>query len=419
MEENSYVSNKRKFNDAWAFVLYVIYYLGCNSFLAMSVDSKDTGSFNPKLFLVLSTSTLCLIVFNFIAFSYFCEFTLKFSMVLFPLVQIVLLVLFPNPISIFFGVIGILIWLFFISYYWSRIPTIAKMFSYATKICLKHFFACFFAISLCSFVQIAQIVLTSMVFPSADRNTSMVIIALLVLNFYWTLANFTYFFKVYVSSIIAYHFIEYGGERIDVFSGAFSNTLYALGSISYAGLVLAAVQTLKYIVISERNRNREEERRSILVDIILCLCLCIISLLEDVIKFANEFSMPYIAIHGCGYVQSVKESYRLITNRNSVAMCGVTMLNCALFLFSLLMMGITFVLTYFFSLQDVKLDFSDKLFLNSCINTLIAVCVVYYTTMSLFVSSYLALIYLHTERPQLISNVDEEIAEICRKAKED
>lgn len=412
----NYVKTKRTFNDAWAFILYVIYYIGVNSFLAMNIDASSMPTFNLKLLMVLSTSTLVLIVFNFLAFSFFCELTLKFSMILYPVLQVILIVLFPNPISIIFGVISLLFWILIIYNYWSRIPIVAKILTYSTKICLNHFFACIFGIALCSTLQIIQVILTFLAIPNTSKEVSTLLTAIVFLNFFWTLANFNYFFKVFISSLITFHFIEHGSENKEVFSSSLSNTMYSLGSISFAGLIIAIVQTLRLLVDRERS-NRRQEDRNLLSEIFYCLLICIMAVLEDIIRFANQFAMPYIAIHGCKYVDAVKESFNLITQETKAALSGLTMLNCSLTILSLLMMCVTFILAYFTGVNDLKFDLNDKMFINSFINTIVAVLIVYFVTMSMFASSYLALIYLHAERPSLISKVDEDIAETCKAAK--
>jgi hypothetical protein len=410
--KSDYISKRRTFKDGWAFILYLLYTIGCSGYLVLfgMESGASLTNINYKLLTVLSLSTLSIIVLSFLLFAFLCEFTLKFSAILFPVVQIIVMCLFPSTFTIIFGVLTIVSWLFFMYLFWSKIPIVAKVLTYTTRICLSHLFTCFFGIAICSAIQIFQVVLFFLVFPKLDEKSSIYMVAVVVLNLFWTLANFNYFFKVYISSVVAFHFVNSGSG---VFGDTLSNTVYALGSISYAGLVIAIVQTCKLLVNRARRDDREEQ--DLFTKIMLCILVFFLALLEDIIQFANQFSMPYIAIHGCGYTESVRESFKLITSINSIALSGVSLLNIALSQFSTLMICVTFGLSYYTLSQDLKFDFQDKLFLSSAINTIVGVSVVYFITMSTFISSYLGLIYLYAERPNLVSDADPRISDVLKK----
>nr|AHW68369.1 hypothetical protein NP_c61 [Nosema pernyi] len=411
--KSNLISKRRTFKDGWAFILYLMYTIGCSGCLVMFGMETDASltNVNYKLLAVLSISTLAVIILSFLLFAFLCEFTIKFSAILFPVIQIAMLCFFPtNVVVIVLGVLSILSWASFVYLYWSQIPIIAKVLTYTTRICLSHLFTCVFGIVICNAIQIFQVFLAFLVLPKLDDKNSIFMLAAVFLNLFWTLANFSCFFKVYISSVVAFHFVNSGSG---VFGDTMYNTLCALGSISFAGLVIASVQTVRLLVDRARREDREEQ--NLFTKIMLCILVIFLTLLQDIIEFANEFSMPYIAIHGCGYKESVRESFKLITRINTIALSGVTLLNIALSQFSILMMTITFGLSYYTIGANLKFDFQDKLFLNSLINTIIGVLVVYFTTMSTFISSYLGLIYLNAERPNLVSEVDPRISDTLKK----
>ncbi|EOB14224.1 hypothetical protein NBO_33gi001 [Nosema bombycis CQ1] len=414
MDKEKFISKRRTFKDAWAFILYLIYTIGCNSWLIMlKMESKATFfNLNYQLLSVLTISTLIIIILYFLMFAFFCEITMKASVFFFPIAQFVRLCLLSEkkPSEVYFAIFSIMFSIGVIYLYWRQIPVVSKVLSYTTRICLNHFSSCLFGIAICSLVQIFQIFITYSVMLSLDAKRSTIVLYAVFLNLFWTLANFSYFFKVYISSLVAFHFINSGAK---VFNDSMKNAMYALGSISFGGLIMALIKTCDVIVQNERNGSDED--RNVFSKILMKILSFFFRHIIHFIEFANEFSMSYIAVHGCGYKEAVIESFKLIKGTSSIALGGLVLIKMMLGIFSLIMMCVTFALSYYIVGQNIKFDFNDHLFLFSFISTIVGCCVVYYVTMSTIVSSYLGLVFLYIEQPSLISDMNPDIASALQK----
>lgn len=164
--------------------------------------------------------------------------------------------------SIWSALFSILIWGFFTAKCWSKLYTIGELLQIVVKIMLDNPVSVIFGTLLCLILQIFHIFLAIrskfwMFFPNAYVFT------FFILNFYWTTAYIDYFFKVYSTSVVTFHFINKGDTKISVLKESFKNTLYALGSISFPGFINALIITARMIADEENNNNTRNRNNTL------------------------------------------------------------------------------------------------------------------------------------------------------------
>jgi hypothetical protein len=414
-QPNQYIKQCRKFHDAWAFVLYAMLYVGCTTYTVLNiketgpVSSLDSTGVNHGIFCLAIVSVFILL--NFGGLYLFPEFFLKFTISLFPVIIITLAVMALSIWSFLFAILTLIPWGFFVYSYWSKLKIVGAVLKSTIGILIRNIFTVLFGIVLCSSLQIIQLLLILQIdFDEVQKNLLLHI--LIVLNMYWSMANFIYFYKVYSTNIIAFHFINIQDTAGSVFSGAIKNTFYALGSISFAGFIVAIVNTLRYFINRERRSRRDSRESNLLADIMLCLTEFLLSILQEIIEFANELTLPYLAIHGEGYVQSMRNAYEMLT-RNSVPLGGSVALNYSLVISSLSVSTICTGSAYYTS-KPIGGSLEVDRIIKIVIITLIPL-IFYFTTMMIISSSFLGLVYFAAECPDVVKEADSELEINLRK----
>lgn len=405
---NNYIRKSRKFHDAWAFILYMMLYVGTTTYTVLSPKNDQiTIDFSDNLNHLITCFGIVVlfILMNFGGLRLFPEFFLKFTICMFPVITIILSIVFFNIVSFIIAIISVVLWGIFVYSYWSILKYVGKVLSYTVGILIQNISAVFLGILLCSFLQIFQFCLTRTVdFENLQKNLLLYI--LLILNLYWSITNFIYFFKVYATSIVAHHFINLQNSSISVFGDSIANTFYALGSISFAGFIVAIVSTLRYFVNNERRSRRDSRDRNIVADILLCLVEVLLSVLQQFIEFANEITLPYLAIHGEGYVDSMKNAKNFM-RENNLPLGGLVAISYSLFISSFLV-SVLCAGSAFYSVSRFAGSLNAKIVIKLVLTTLIPL-VIYFTTMMIISSSFLGIVYFTAENPDLVRNAYSEL----------
>ena len=404
-ETSNYISKSRKFHDSWAFILYAISFLGFSTYAIVKEKSfsLDLSFAEPviKNALFCSIVVLAAITINFLGFRFIPVLFLKATAFTFPFVLIATLFFFKfHAMSLFYSLFAIFFWAVFVYRNWVYFGVMAKTMCVGVKIMLSNFFTTLIGIIMCLSLIILQIFLMTQLRIELslhhEKMQDNIFTFFYVLNLFWTLSNAIYFFKVYITSVVSYNLVEFGEHSR--MSSVIKNSMYALGSICFAGLVVAVVSTLRFFVDQERDRRSNNRDRNGLVSIILCLMAVLLSVLEDIIEFINALTLPYIAVHGEGYIESVKKSYDISLRRNPIAAIGMAALNISLFITQVSVTSICLG----FSITLAKSYFNDMIILKSIIYSACIPLICFSTIMMIFSSAFLGIIYIKTENEDLI-----------------
>jgi len=187
-----------------------------------------------------------------------------------------------------------------------------------------------FILNILNLIQIIIILLAE------EKNSTLKYCHYLTILFYlWNGVALHYFSEVFISSLV-YCSIE--SEKLthtEILKRSLKNTLYALGSICFGSLVLALVKTLRVYVKDQKYKECEQKKKpSALQQILFLIASILLSLLEDLVKFANFLAYPYLAVTGCSYTEAVKNSFDEIYSKKCAAFSLIGSICFILYIFA-------------------------------------------------------------------------------------
>ncbi|AFN82363.1 hypothetical protein EROM_010180 [Encephalitozoon romaleae SJ-2008] len=402
MEETK--ENSRKFHDAWAFILYTILTALTTSWMVS--EMKSLPQYNEEALLPLLTVNvgimLIFLLAAYLGFRYAAKGFIFFANAVAPGILFFLSFLTLNPFAILSA--GITFGISLVFYFWSIkpiLPLMGPMIEATAKILSLNLIGCTILLLASVSLQVIQSFIFLKVLGNDDAGKTIMSV-LFILNSYWTFFNTIYFAQVVVSGIVTTHVKN---EKKGSFWESFYIAFMALGSISFAGLIMAAVSTAKFLVERERNRNRERGSSNIINIIILC----ILSIVGDLVNLMNELVFPYLAVHGTKYTESVSKSYNLIEEKGGIILLSNIAIEkviffCLLFFIYFIASGTTALLLRNPSYQNDLTYFTVGIVCAPLITFV-------YSFLSMFSSGTLALIYSYLESPEMVKKVEPELIE--------
>ena len=142
---------------------------------------------------------------------------------------------------------------------------------------------------------------------------------LLSFHSYWTSSIFHYAYEYFVASLTVGHLAaENEEERKEVVSSSYYCTTMAMGTISFAAFLMGLLDTLQYYadrqVADAKNRSQGRAGSDALFALLNALCLAfLIAILRSLVDTMNFFTLVYSSLHGTGFVDSVKQSFEVVS----------------------------------------------------------------------------------------------------------
>lgn len=112
----------------------------------------------------------------------------------------------------------------------------------------------------------------------------------------------------------------------------------SFGSICLGSLLVAAVQTLRFIAEMARSQNRQNRRAgqgSALMACVLCCLDCILGLLQDAMEYFNKWAFIYVGIYGYPFFQAGKKVMTMFNQRGWTVVINDHLIRNALALVSI------------------------------------------------------------------------------------
>ena len=316
------ILKERKFHDAWAFYLFIIFTIVMDTIYIVTTKQtfNDATTYivsNKIIQIVLSNFalTLCLILLFLLLSSFAPKALVIGSVLTVPAVSIYYYIRFKVYEGEFALVLSILIFAINLIFLiiagivvLVNLEYVSQSLSIASKIFFQNFLSILGVQFICFFVLILLMA------PAFLADTSEPVLKILAyastLLFGWTATIISLFMEVFVSSVVFFHIKN---DESGIFGNAFNNSLYALGSISFGALLVAIVFTLKSMIADAKSANTGKNR-SIATSIFLSIAEGIVSLLGDVIQFANSIAFPYLSVTGTKYSEAVAQSFQVLTS---------------------------------------------------------------------------------------------------------
>lgn len=165
------------------------------------------------------------------------------------------------------------------------------------------------------FVQAAWIIVWSIaavfvlvdVDKGEDTNSSGASAVFLVFSFFWTSQVISGVVLVSVAGVFAEWYFRSPQVPEGVTWRSFKRaSTTSLGSVCFGSFVVAAVQTLKFMV----NQARQQDD-----GILLCIADCLLNCLEDILNYLNLYAFTYVAVYGMSYCEAGKSVWQLFSTR--------------------------------------------------------------------------------------------------------
>lgn len=415
--ENSqvvYMKNTRKFHDAWAFILYLIVYTGCTTYAVLNI--KESSVSFKFLDEELRHAYVCLaivmlfIIMNFGALRLIPSIYLKIMICLFPVTSIYISIKLFGSSAYISTIFSTFLWCLFMFHYWSNIDTIAGILKITMGILLSHIFSVIFGIIVCCVLQITQLYLTIQL-NIRDLLSNRLLFVLMIFNTYWSFANFVYFYKVYATSLVSYHYINRDESKSSVFKGSIKNSFYALGSISFAGFIMALIYTAKTLAGRDKDEDRDLRSKYTIEEALMNIISYFFGVVIEVAELVHDLTLPYLAIHGESYVQSIKNAYQVYTE-NPLPFGGLMAVNYSLHLSSFLVY-VGCYRSFAYTLDSLPQTLNFERLLRLVILAAIPL-VIYFTTVMIITSSFLGLLYFNIENPDLVKDINPEMEVLAK-----
>ncbi|KAJ3261960.1 putative choline transporter, neither null mutation nor overexpression affects choline transport [Boothiomyces macroporosus] len=106
-----------------------------------------------------------------------------------------------------------------------------------------------------------------------------------------------------------------------------------LGPNCYGSLLIALIETLKFIINNARN---DQSNDNIACQLLLCCIACILSMFEDLLEYFNRYAFAQVAIYGKDYCSAAKDTWELAKSRGIDAIINDNLISNVLSIGSLI-----------------------------------------------------------------------------------
>lgn len=113
-------------------------------------------------------------------------------------------------------------------------------------------------------------------------------------------------------------------------SGSFYRScVKSFGSICFGSLLNAIIMTLKYLASNARQRASENNNEGAAV--LACIAQCILSCLQDIIEYFNQWAYIFVGVYGTTYLESGKMVFELFKARGFTSIISTDLVSYFLF----------------------------------------------------------------------------------------
>lgn len=326
--DRKYSHPKRKFHDAWAFILFIIVTISCNAFYITQKSSEKLVKFEASSLTYMTISyVLAWMFLQTLLFLCMPALLMHVSFFLSPAISIGIAIYFQDSVAIctsfLFSAIGLF---FYFMYYKQHIKYSAAVLRSSSNSIVRYSYVVIPTVLIAAFTLVAQSLFMAYN-TGPDIEKQYLLYVVLVFQTFWLAFTMIYFGRVFVSSIVTLDLITVE-EGVSIVGEAFKNSLYCLGSICLGSLIIAAITTLRFFHDKSRRENRDA---GLVYQLFQAIIGIFLSLLNEFVEFANHWALIYMSLYGTKYSESVKESFNLVMfQRNYILvnnLCIVPVMN--------------------------------------------------------------------------------------------
>lgn len=177
---------------------------------------------------------------------------------------------------------------------------------------------------------------------NSKLNAAMVF---LIFSFYWTTQVISYVTHVTLAGVFATVYFLNNQVAHPIWGSAKRALTTSFGSICFGSLLVAIINTIRYFISSARS-----DTDSPLLGFILCIMECIVSCIQGMFDWFNQYAFSGIAIYGNGFIPTAKRTWSLIQDRGIEALINDNLIGSVLFMGTLLVGMLSSLLGYLYLL---------------------------------------------------------------------
>lgn len=337
--------NKRKFNDAWAFVLFVLL---VTSIVVLGVLNRVYESYSRgfiysdlKIALLNLVTLMSINIGFFILNMYIPKLVIYFGLVMVPLLSCGIYSLDPSVYGLLFPIVAIVGSLFAHYVIKKKMHIICTVIKTASRIIAAHILP-IMGIYLMSIIFAGTIGFFVIDLIEIRNEHKLITCALYAFGIFWVNGFFGYFFQVFVSSIVIGEVIKNTSDNTEesnfsVCKKAIYNTLCAMGSIAFGSLILAFIKAVRFYSESVlRAKKNTRDRSHLFIMFLLLVRLVIMVFLEEIVSIINKFGFPYCALKGTKFIESLREAHEMLNSKENAAIETFVVIDYTIFAVGLL-----------------------------------------------------------------------------------
>ncbi|KAG2202551.1 hypothetical protein INT47_012545 [Mucor saturninus] len=243
---------------------------------------------------------------------------------------------------------------------------------------------------------------------NSKLNAAMVF---LVFSFYWTSQVISYVTHVTLSGVFATVYFLNNQIAHPIWGSAKRALTTSFGSICFGALLVALINTLRYFIQVARSSSDNP-----LLSFALCIIECIVSCIQGLFEWFNQYAFSGVAIYGQGFVPSAKRTWSMIQDRGIEAMINDNLIGNVLVMGSLLV-GILSSLFGYIYLLVVKPSYNST---GNMTPIVMLICFIIgmsmFSTVSTVISSGVTTTFVClAEDPEALRRVNPELYEAIRR----
>jgi len=255
--------------------------------------------------------------------------------------------------SVFMGIIFTIATFLLFWYYFAvqnRIPFSVALIEIGTEIVTRFPGTMYLAI-LCVGIEVAFVTLWgTAIYGYYDSLTlnqdtqmkepSFGIVIFFILSLYWSLEVCRFLLYCTVCGVTASWFFLPGHPDPTAYAFSRASTT-SFGSICFGALVISVLRILESLLRSIR-QNENDNACTVLL---ICMANLLLSCIEQMLEYMNQFGFVYVAVYGFSYMKACKQVYNLIVDTGFESIIQWDLTNSAMFAGSFLTGLITCVTT--------------------------------------------------------------------------
>jgi len=211
---------------------------------------------------------------------------------------------FGGVVFLFVGFINLLL-----IYFWrSRIPFATAVLETAAGIVQQYPATTSFAIGACVLNVIWLIVWIFAFAGMLSEGNTWFGQVFLVFSLYWTFQVIKNLLHVTISGTVAtWFFLGDSGPENPTLNAFKRGATYSFGSICFGSLLVALIQTARWIVRSFQSKNQN----NVAAQFISCIIICLLNLLDRLVQYFNKYAYVQVATYGKSFTEAARDTWHL------------------------------------------------------------------------------------------------------------